>query len=124
VFVSHATEDKDAVARPLAIELRRRGVGVWFDEYELLLGDSLREKIDEGLRHSRIGVIILSRAFFAKRWTAWELSGLVTRLMSGEQNVLVPVWHDVSADEVRAYSAPLADRVAAHSSNPVAVIAE
>jgi hypothetical protein len=49
VFISHASEDKDAVARPLAKELLRRGHSVWFDEYELVLGDSLRENIDRGL---------------------------------------------------------------------------
>jgi TIR domain len=90
VFVSHATEDKAAIARPLAEELRRRGLSIWFDEYELVLGDSLREKIDAGLQHARTGVVILSPAFFAKRWTAWELNGLVARLMAGERNVIVP----------------------------------
>ncbi len=124
VFISHATEDKDAIARPLAVELRGRCLSVWFDESELVLGDSLREKIDEGLRASRIGVVILSPAIFAKRWTAWELNGLVSRLMSGERNVIVPVWHDVDVDAVRAYSPPLADLVAARSSQGVAAIAD
>ena len=40
VFISHASEDKDEIARPLADELIRRGLKVWFDEYELVLGDS------------------------------------------------------------------------------------
>jgi hypothetical protein len=101
VFVSHATEDKEAIARPLAVELRDRGRSVWFDEYELKLGDSLREKVDEGLGHSRIAVVILSPSFFAKRWTQWELSGLVSRLMAGERNVIVPIWHEVDVEAVR-----------------------
>lgn len=124
VFVSHATEDKDAIARPLAEELRRRGPSVWFDEYELVLGDWLRERIDDGLAHSRIGVVILSRAVFAKRWTAWELNGLVARLTAGERNVIVPVWHEVGVEEVRMYSPPLADLVAARSADGVAAIAD
>jgi hypothetical protein len=65
VFISHASEDKDAIARPLAECLQARGCSVWFDEYELVLGDSLRGKIGDGLRHSQVGVVILSRSFFA-----------------------------------------------------------
>ena len=124
VFVSHATEDNEAIARPLAVELQRRGLSVWFDEYELELGDSLRQRIDEGLRDACIGVVILSPSFFAKRWTAWELNGLVSRLMAGERNVIVPIWHDVDADAVRRYSPPLADLVAARSSDGVASISD
>ena len=124
VFVSHATEDKEAIARPLVGELRHRGRSVWFDEYELQLGDSLREKIDEGLRHSRIGVVIVSPSFFAKRWPQWELNGLVSRRMAGERNVIVPIWHDVDAEAVRAYSPALADLVAARSSEGVAAISD
>jgi uncharacterized protein YuzE len=124
VFISHASEDKDAIARPLAEELRRRGVSVWFDDYELVLGDSLRRKIGDGLRHSRVGVVILSPNFFAKAWTQFELDGLTARQIAGEENVIVPVWHDVGLEEVREYSAPLADLVAAKSKDGVATVAE
>jgi uncharacterized protein YuzE/uncharacterized protein with HEPN domain len=124
VFISHATEDKDAIARPLAEELRSRGVSVWFDEYEVGLGDSLRRKIGDGLRHSRAGVVILSPNFFAKEWTQYELDGLTARQIAGEENVILPVWHDVGIDEVREYSAPLADLVAARSASGVATVAE
>lgn len=63
VFISHASEDKDDVARPLAHALRRRGLSVWYDEFELKMGDSLRQKIDRGLAASRFGVIVFSKAF-------------------------------------------------------------
>jgi len=49
VFISHASEDKEAVARPLARHLQELGLRVWIDECELTLGDSLRRKIDAGL---------------------------------------------------------------------------
>jgi len=76
VFISHASEDKDAVARPLAEALIGGGASVWFDEYELRLGDRLRAKIEDGLRRSRFGAVILSHSFFAKRWPQLELDGL------------------------------------------------
>src|SRR5262249_3522295 len=60
LFLSHASEDKDTIARPLYEALTSRGVTVWFDEAVLQLGDSLRRKIDEGLRVSRFGLVILS----------------------------------------------------------------
>lgn len=49
VFISHASEDKDEVVRPLANALREKGIKVWYDEFEMKIGDSLRRKIDKGL---------------------------------------------------------------------------
>jgi len=111
VFISHASEDKDAVARPLAEHLRELGVTVWLDAFELRIGDSLRRKIDAGLAGSRFGVVVLSRSFFGKGWPQYELDGLVTRYVSGEQSLL-PIWHDITKDEVMAESPSLADKIA------------
>ena len=88
VFISHASEDKDDVVRPLAHALKESGLTVWYDEFELRLGDSLRRKIDKGLASSSFGVVVLSRAFFGKGWTNYELDGLVTKSMTGEQTLL------------------------------------
>jgi hypothetical protein len=63
VFISHASEDKEAVAKPLANLLRSRKINVWLDQYELTVGDSLRRKIDQGLRDSNFGVVVLSEKF-------------------------------------------------------------
>lgn len=111
VFISHASEDKTSVARPLREALTALGVTVWLDEAQMRIGQSLRRKIDEGIRSSRFGVIILSDSFFNKGWTNHELDGLVSRTVAGEQSLL-PVWHELSADEVRAYSPSLADKIA------------
>ena len=116
VFISHATEDKDAVARPLANCLVSDGLRVWYDEFELRIGDSLRRKIDEGLARSRFGVIVISPSFFAKNWPQYELDGLVTREMTGEQ-VILPLWHQISKQEVIAHSPSLADKVARSTSD-------
>ena len=115
VFISHASEDKDEVVRPFANALRSAGLSVWFDEFELRIGDSLRRKIDKGLANSRFGVVILSKAFFGRGWPEYELDGLVTRSVSGEQ-ILLPIWHNVSKKEVMEYSPSLADRLARSTS--------
>lgn len=115
VFISHASEDKDSVARPLRDALTRLGITVWLDEAQMRIGSSLRRKIDDGIRSSRFGVVVLSEAFFRKGWTNHELDGLVTRTVAGEQSLL-PIWHDLSAEQVRAFSPSLADKVALSTS--------
>lgn len=116
VFISHATEDKAAVARPLANNLVSLDLKVWYDEFELRIGDSLRRKIDLGLARSRFGVVVISHSFFAKNWPQYELDGLVTREMTGEQ-VILPLWHRISKQEVIDHSPSLADKVARSTSD-------
>ena len=77
VFVSHASEDKDSFVRPLAERLREAHIEVWYDEFSLKVGDSLRRSIDRGLTQARFGIVVLSPHFFAKQWSQWELDGLV-----------------------------------------------
>lgn len=115
IFISHASEDKDDIARPLFDSLTSKGVTVWFDEAVLTVGDSLRRKIDEGLASSRFGVVILSTNFFAKNWPQRELDGLFAREISGGK-VILPIWHKISKDELLSKSPMLADKVALNSS--------
>lgn len=112
VFVSHASEDKDAIVRPLAHALAAHGLEVWYDEFELRIGDSLRRKIDYGLANSRFGVVIISQHFLAKNWAQYELDGLVTREMAGGQQVILPVWHEISKEQIIRWSPSLADKLA------------
>ena len=98
VFISHASEDKDDFARPLAKALEAH-YDVWFDETELRAGDSLRESIDSGLRNCDFGIVILSPAFFAKQWTNAELSGLFA-LENRNRKVIIPIWYKVGAEDV------------------------
>jgi hypothetical protein len=110
-FISHASEDKEDLVRPLANQLLGAGFRIWFDEFELKVGDSLRRSIDRGLSSSRFGIVVFSPSFFAKNWPQYELDGLVTREMDGAK-VILPMWHKVSKDEVIRYSPSLADNVA------------
>jgi hypothetical protein len=124
LFISHASEDKDSVARPLVRELNQRGWSVWFDETELLLGDSLRHSIDRGLAEARFGLVILSPAFFSKGWPRRELDGLTAREMTESDNLILPVWHEVDRADVAGYSPPLADKLAVRSDAGLAIIAD
>ena len=115
VFVSHATEDKEQFVRPLAHALRSRGLTVWYDEFELRVGNSLRRSIDTGIARSRFGLVVLSPAFFAKGWPQYELDGLVTMAVDDRQ-IILPIWHELSKDEVLQHSPSLADKVALRTS--------
>lgn len=115
VFISHSSADKDDFVRPLATELQNLGIKVWYDEFELKLGDSLRRSIDHGLINSRYGIVVLSSSFFKRDWTNYELDGFVNKEMNG-MKVILPIWHKVSKDEVQKFSLSLADKVALNSS--------
>jgi hypothetical protein len=115
VFICHASENKAEFVRPLAKALRSLGLAVWYDEFELSVGDNLRRSIDRGLTGSRYGVVVLSEAFFAKNWPQYELDGLVAKEMDGAK-VVLPIWHRVTKDEVTSYSPSLANKVALNSS--------
>jgi len=124
VFISHASEDKDTIARPLYNALIQKDISVWFDEAVLTLGDSLRRKIDEGLRVCRFGVVILSHNFFSKKWPENELNALVARETTSGEKAILPVWHNVGKSEVLQYSPVLADRVAAKTSEGIPILAD
>ncbi|MCU1634338.1 MAG: hypothetical protein JWM61_2990 [Micrococcaceae bacterium] len=116
VFLSHASEDKADVALPLAEALERRGVTVWLDKAELRIGDSLRRRIDRGIRSSRFATIILSESYFSKGWPQYELDGIVTLTVGGQQNLL-PIWHNIDRDFVLERSPSLADKFARSTSD-------
>src|SRR5215469_13976001 len=121
LFISHASEDKDEVARPLADKLRRSGVKVWYDEFSLELGDSLRRNIDRGLGDSRFGIVILSPHFFEKEWPQRELDGLTAREVSSGK-IILPIWHQVSRADVERFSPVLADKLAVSTSHGLDVV--
>lgn len=90
VFISHASEDKDAFVRPFVRCLVGFGLSVWYDELVMYPGDSLRRSIDEGLVRCNYVVTVLSQAFFKKKWTQHELAGIFSR-ETRDQKIVIPV---------------------------------
>ena len=111
VFISHASEDKDEVVRPLVYALQSEGLTVWYDEFEMKIGDSLRRKIDKGLVNSKFGIVVLSKDFIKKGWTNYELDGIISKAVTGEQ-VILPIWHNITKKEVIDFSPSLSDKLA------------
>lgn len=116
LFISHASEDKPGFVEPLAISLGE-SFDVWYDKFVLKMGDSLLQKISEGLSNADYGVVVLSPAFFNKRWPQQELNGLFALEQAGK--MILPVWKDIDEKGVRSHSPILADRVAVLASNGV-----
>lgn len=100
VFISHASEDKERFARPFAAALRAKGVDAWFDEWEMLAGDSLVSKIfKEGISPSDAFVIVLSNISVTKPWVREELdSGMVHKITSEKRVRLIPVLLEASVE--------------------------
>jgi len=115
-FISHASEDKEEFVKPLAETLESMGIRVWYDEFSLKVGDSLTKSIDQGLINSKFGVIVLSKAFMRKQWTNYEFKSLVSREMHHGEKVILPIWHEISKNDVMSFSPHLADKVALNSS--------
>ena len=114
-FISHASEDKDSFVRELATSLEKGGASVWYDEITLKVGDGLRRKIEQGLANSRFGIVVLSTHFFAKEWPQRELDGLFALDLHGYAKIL-PIWHQITKDQVTRHSPMLADKVALNTS--------
>lgn len=110
-FISYASEDRNTVAKPLAELLIALGISVWFDQYDIKIGDSLRRKIDDGLSKSRYGIVILSSSFFGKHYPNLELDGLAQRESDGKK-VILPIWVGVNKEQVQQFSLLLSDRIA------------
>jgi hypothetical protein len=124
VFICHASEDKEEFVRPLAKHLQDQNVRVWYDEFSLKIGDSIRRSIDKGLSQSRFGIVVISPSFLKKQWTQYELDGLVEREIYNRGTVILPVWFNVNYSEVITYSPSLANKKAAIASDGLTKVAK
>ena len=110
-FISHASSDKEDFVDGLVRQAEAAGWDVWYDQSVLIWGDSIRQKIDDGLRRSYFGVVVLSPSFFERPWTQYELDAIVQRDLSGSGRLL-PIWHRLSQDDVAKHAPSLAGRLA------------
>ena len=124
IFISYASEDKESIARPLYLALMEKGLTVWFDDAVLKIGDTLRRKIDDGLRKCRYGVVILSPNFLSKEWPQRELDGLLARETTSGKKAILPIWHKIDRYTLLNHSPTLADRLAGRSDDELHVLVD
>ena len=111
-FICHDSRDKDSIARPLALALQRRMCTVWFDEFSLRIGDSLRGQIEKGIKECSRCIIVLTQNFLNNEgWGKREYDSIFTREIVEERGIILPVWYGVSRDNIFKYSPILADKV-------------
>lgn len=124
-FISHDSRDKDGLVRELALEMSRLMCPVWYDEYSLNVGDSLRASIEKGLKETRKCVVVLSPHFCSNEgWGKAEFDSIFTREIVEKQNVMLPVWHNIGVKEVYAYSPRMADKVGLNSAVGAKILAQ
>ena len=112
-FISHDSRDKVSIAEPLALQLQKFMCPVWYDQFSLRVGDSLRESIEAGLKECHKCILVLTPNFLSNEgWSKREYDSIFTREFVEKQRVILPVWHEISAQDVYHFSPILADRVA------------
>lgn len=115
VFISHASEDKATFVDEFVQELINLNVKVWYDKLNIGWGQSLRVSIETGLLQSKNAIVVISPSYFQKYWTGQELNGIFTK-ESAIGNCILPIWHNITKDEVAQRSPILADRLALDTS--------
>lgn len=88
VYLAHASEDHDTLARPLAERLLAKGVDVWLDAWEIRSGDSLRQKMESGLGDCTHFVVLLTPQSLGKDWVEREIDVGFVRLVNGKSRFL------------------------------------
>ena len=108
VFLCHAWDDRKGAAKELYDFLKAKGVTVWFSEQDVLLGSPLLREIDKGLAKSRVGIVLVTHSFLKRikgeGIADKELSALLAR------DLLVPVLHNTTFEELREVSPLLGSR--------------
>lgn len=113
VFISHAWEDKESFVDEFVAALKANGIKPWYDTSKMKWGDSMREKIDNGLKKSKVGIVILSPNYInnEKYWTKTELDGLF-QIESVNGKTILPIWHNLTKKQVMEYSPIVANKIA------------
>jgi len=89
IFICHASEDKKEIVSPIVEAFTQAGISVWYDEAEIKWGDSITQKVNEGLKISRFVIVILSPSFAKKNWPQKELNAALNiEVSTGELKVL------------------------------------
>lgn len=114
IFISYASEDTEYVDE-LGLALEKSDISIWRDKDSIVWGQSIRQSIDAGLSRSRFGIVILSSAYIRKYWPNYELSGILNKESSTGRQMILPIWHNVTKDEIDSKSPSLADRLALDS---------
>lgn len=107
-FISHDSRDKEEIAKKIALNLSKRLCSVWYDDFSLRVGQNLRESIEKGLKECKKCILIISPNFINNNgWTKSEFDAIFTRSIIQKTNFFLPVWLNISREEIFNYSPTL-----------------
>ena len=98
VFISYVSEDT-SLASEIAGGLKANGITVWYDKFALKVGDQLLDSIEDGLKESKAGILLISTFYLQKGWTNYEMDTLIRKSIEQGSKLLL-IWHGVSKEEV------------------------
>lgn len=105
LFISHSSEDKEKIVRPLVESLEKVNIKTWYDEKNILDGDSISQAVFRGLKSSQLIILIISPHVWQSNWVWLEIGGYLLK-----QKPVIPVLWDVSHEQFAAKFPFLADR--------------
>ncbi|MDQ3110979.1 MAG: toll/interleukin-1 receptor domain-containing protein [Bacteroidota bacterium] len=120
VFISHAYEDKNEFANTLAMALKKKGLKIWYSGLELKLGDSITDNINDALKNSRFGIVLISPVYLEKKWAMNELKSLFS--IEAENSHVLPILHGITINEIKKSLPVLADRFAISSDQGIQIV--
>jgi TIR domain-containing protein len=90
IFLSHSSKDKDT-ARRIAVDLSMSDIRVWFDEWEIVIGESISQKISRGLEDSEFVVVLLSAHSVESGWVQKEWMSRIGEEAESKSVAILPV---------------------------------
>lgn len=115
-FISFADEDKHYTAQLVKL-LEKKGLQVWFSGTELRKKPTdLLDDVNQGMAQSKYGIAVISSHYIRKKWTKTELGALFAREPEDEKT-LIPLWHEITYDELRQKLPIICDRFAFETKN-------
>lgn len=112
-FLSYASEDTE-FASDIVRALEARGLSIWYAPIELKVGDKLLDSIEKGMKESVYGILLISPAYLKRGWTNYEMDTLLRDNIEKNKKLL-PIWHNVTKEELEELHSGLAGIVAIKS---------
>ncbi|EGO7728040.1 toll/interleukin-1 receptor domain-containing protein [Enterococcus faecalis] len=111
LFISYASDDSEYVDK-LTQAFTNEGFSIWRDKSDITWGQSIRQSIDVGLSNSKFGLVVLSSKYIEKFWTNYELDGILNKESATGRQMILPLWHNITKDEIDKKSPSLSNRLA------------
>lgn len=112
VFLSHSSLDKEEYVSELSDKLEDKELIVFEDVKVFEIGQSQTDMMNMGILNSRFVVVFLSPNFIKSGWSAYEFKSFLNREINEKRIIILPIWHNVSHEDVQNYNPYLVDKFA------------